>query len=84
MKILLLFLSLILIGCGPKFKVGDCLQYKDTESWVGSSHPEIAKIIGIGNTHYHMTYLLLGYDIPLDFSDFGFVDRMKEKTECPK
>lgn len=84
MKYLLFFL---LIGCShayqPKYAVGDCIGHTREERWISKSDERDAKIVAIGNTHYHMIYFN-GYEVDLAFCDFSFIDddKVRQKISC--
>lgn len=83
MKYILTFVSIIvLIGCGPKFKAGDCVhsKHKYVESWE-DPHLLASKILEVGKNHYHMIYAY-GREVPEEYSQIGYVDNTKEKMIC--
>lgn len=52
-----LLLSMVLVGCSPKFKIGDCIMQVDNDFdpplWEGHIY---GTIISINNNHYYAQY----------------------------
>ncbi len=71
---------LLLVGCGRKFKAGDCIGSQYVESWEKSEITD-ARIIEVGKYHYHMKYLT-GQEVSSEFSEFDYIEAVKVKIEC--
>lgn len=80
MKYLLIIALIFITGCfGPKFKVGDCIELDDRESWQNSDEYQFYKnqIVEIGKSHYR-------FKLPNHyFTDtISSIDLMFHKIEC--
>ena len=80
-----LFLVLLLVGCSPKFKVGDCVKNKYYEAW---EDYYIYKIIQIGHDHYlYSSYSIAEKQFFLIKSYFPLIENIDNnyvKIDCPK
>lgn len=74
-----IILTLMIVGCSPKFKVGDCIKETGTEDW---QHYRIWKIVKVGQSHY-LDCVSPDYQDCMTES-FGFINNFYFKTECPK
>lgn len=80
----LLIISLLMLGCGPKFKVGDCtISSRPIERWE-SKIKLIDKILEVGKEQYRYVFTAINGNLyQTDFYIDGY-DRIKVKTECTK
>lgn len=74
-----LFLLGSLIGCGPKFRVGDCIEMNNIGKLMG-----IWKINKVVTKGYRIEWIYPNSMIHIeDFQSFD-LDKVYHKTECPK
>ena len=81
--------SIVVYANSPKFKVGDCFQYKYAESWGKTNY--IYKVLAVGKKHYLQTFTLPGHAFNsnpeeaslTDEDRIDFIDEDYEKVKCP-
>jgi hypothetical protein len=87
--LLIVIYSIVWYLLSPKFKVGDCFQYKYNESWEKGNY--ISKVLSVGKKHYFTTFTMQGhtfnsnpYESGLTEEDrIDFTDAEYEKVKCP-
>lgn len=82
-----LLLIVLLAGCGPKFKAGDCAISKDMvkEPWENKiSYHDYDKILQVGKRHYLIEFKTdAGNTAKYDYS-IKLYDYSMKKTDCPE
>lgn len=81
--------SIVTYALSPKFKAGDCFQYKYAESWEKSNY--IYKVLTVGKKHYLSTFTLPGHSFNsnpeeaslTDEDRIDFIDEGYQKVKCP-
>ena len=73
----LLILIMLLTGCSPKFKEGDCITSEDANRWEIGNEYEIFKILEVGKSKYRTEPSFM-------YDKIQEIDSLYIITECPK